>query len=347
MTLESMILAESNVGYYATAFPKYQQKNISGFLTMIWQSDPFKAKWSILAKAYSVIRDHQGKDNAPLDQFLAITGPLIGIIKPEHYLQTMGWEIAMKPDGQTIMNRYGVDLAKHLFTTNLSVNDIIRHCHHQEFFVGSLTEVLSSENEAVMTMATSVQRAPAAPVGHVQGHDAQLVGNTDTGSVGEEMHSADVQGIAAGPAHDANPTSNENEGTDEINDMSGGAHDASAAPEIFVADISTAVASPAKMATNATPKTASGTNNPGPEFCINPNGNMEVMQQLEIDYAAMNPASGLAAANFQLASEYPFNVEFDPNLSSFIFDPFQGYQFDAFDMSDLNWTDVIDFDACS
>lgn len=68
-------------------FTSFQQKDISGFLTYLWQTDPFKAKWSILAKAYSIIRDSKGKGKAPLDSYLAINGPFIGIVPPEKYLE--------------------------------------------------------------------------------------------------------------------------------------------------------------------------------------------------------------------------------------------------------------------
>ena len=64
--------------YYAPIFVTFQQKDISGFLTRMWQADPFHAKWTIAAKAYSVIRDKVGKLRAPLDFFLNIVCPHIG-----------------------------------------------------------------------------------------------------------------------------------------------------------------------------------------------------------------------------------------------------------------------------
>ena len=58
------------------------QKVISGFLTHLWQADPTKAKWTILAKAYSKLRDKVGKKKAPLPPFLAINAPFIGVVRP-------------------------------------------------------------------------------------------------------------------------------------------------------------------------------------------------------------------------------------------------------------------------
>ncbi|OBW63794.1 MAG: Periodic tryptophan protein-like protein 2 [Aureobasidium pullulans] len=80
--------------HHSPIFKSFQQKDISGFLTRMWQNDPFKAKWSILAKAYSIIRETNSKSDAPLDKFLAVTCPLIGVIPRDDYLRAMGWSIA-------------------------------------------------------------------------------------------------------------------------------------------------------------------------------------------------------------------------------------------------------------
>lgn len=83
----------------------FQQKAISSLLTTLWHGDLFQAKWTILAKAYSMvlcsfslkayfkIRDQQGKDNASLSKFLGLVIPFIGIIAPPDYLSTVGWKM--------------------------------------------------------------------------------------------------------------------------------------------------------------------------------------------------------------------------------------------------------------
>ena len=55
--------------------------------------------------------------------------------------------------------------------------------------------------------------------------------------------------------------------------------------------------------------------------------------------------SSLSASAFSLDGEYPFNTEFDPDLTSSTFDPFIGNQFNAFDMSEASWQELIDFNA--
>lgn len=67
-----------------------------------WREDPFTAKWAILAKSYSVLRGSREKDEAPLDIFLQIAVPIIGIVPPELYQQMMGWQVLPPGDGDQV-----------------------------------------------------------------------------------------------------------------------------------------------------------------------------------------------------------------------------------------------------
>lgn len=347
IAFHSKIHANLDLGYYSTAFHGYQQKEISGFLTCMWQSDPFKAKWSILAKAYSLIRDSQGKDDAPLDQFLAITGPLIGIIMPGHYLQTMGWNITTNKDGQTIMRRDDRFLNERLFLTNLSVNDLIRHCFNQGFFFGELFEVLSSDNEVVMTMASSVQSTATSQtsmLNHLQVTDGDFANGVEAEGFSTEGRTMNKDDIAAQPTGEVNPEHNTIEGTGGFMNLSE-AHDLSNAST--VAEGGTALTIPA-LSYDGSP----GGDSPSASHENLSSGALgAVVEGEETGHSRiisddLNPASGLSAANFQLTSHYPFNAEFDPNSSAFVFDPFLGNQFDVFEMSDISWNELVDFDSC-
>ncbi|CAK4033772.1 alpha1 mating-type [Lecanosticta acicola] len=50
----------------------HTQQAISKALTIFWRVDPFEAKWTILAKAYSIVCGCRKKKDAPLDDFFAI-----------------------------------------------------------------------------------------------------------------------------------------------------------------------------------------------------------------------------------------------------------------------------------
>ncbi len=138
-----------------------QQKDISGLLTFLWQTDPFKGKWSILAKAYSAIRDQHGKGNAPLDKFLLINTTFIGIADSQHYLDLLGWAITVDVDGQVMLRReIEVDvntLDPRLLTTNKSVDDVIRNSYDNGYILGGTSAAVLGANGASLTMATSAQ----------------------------------------------------------------------------------------------------------------------------------------------------------------------------------------------
>ena len=125
----------------------------------MWQADPFKAKWTILAKAYSAIRDIQGKVNSPLDQFLAMSTPLVGIIEPHQYLEALGWNFIAETDGHIVIQREDPKFDADALSTSVSVNGVIRNCYMQGYFTGRLSDVLLTNDEATLTGAQPSVRA--------------------------------------------------------------------------------------------------------------------------------------------------------------------------------------------
>ncbi|KAF1980707.1 hypothetical protein K402DRAFT_408993 [Aulographum hederae CBS 113979] len=117
--------------FYAPIFATYQQSQISGFFKMMWQDDPFKAKWAILAKAYSIIRDRVGKVNAPLDMFLSIAAPAVGIVPANQYLGKLGFGM-QSTNGIISIVRLFVprvhSFAMNLRVTNMTPDDVVAHC---------------------------------------------------------------------------------------------------------------------------------------------------------------------------------------------------------------------------
>jgi len=101
-------------------------------MTRLWQNDPFKAKWSIIAKAYSLIREHTAKSAAPLDSFLALICPYIGMVDREEYLAVMGWSVE-EEDGQKKMKRCFIPetrlFQEKILTTNLSAEQVVVYCY--------------------------------------------------------------------------------------------------------------------------------------------------------------------------------------------------------------------------
>ncbi|KAL5337547.1 mating-type protein MAT alpha 1-domain-containing protein [Aspergillus crustosus] len=141
--------------FYSAMFPDLTQKAKSGILRYLWQNDPFKAKWTILAKAYSIIRDEHDAE-VSFDSFLTLNSKLIGIIEPGRYLDAMGWELAENGQQQYTMARVKTAVATEAqLTTNCSVEDLIKHCYE----TGYVTEdqrkkETQGRNAPVMSFAT-------------------------------------------------------------------------------------------------------------------------------------------------------------------------------------------------
>jgi len=122
--------------FYSVIFPDLTQKARSGILKFLWQNDPFKAKWAILAKAYSIIRDnHVGE--VSLDSFLNLNGNFIGILEPNRYLAAMGWELIVDDQHQYTMVRVNPTYPTETeAATNYSVNDIVNRCYETGYVSG-------------------------------------------------------------------------------------------------------------------------------------------------------------------------------------------------------------------
>ncbi|GAB7353584.1 hypothetical protein MBLNU459_g4008t1 [Dothideomycetes sp. NU459] len=143
--------------YHAPMFKTFQQKEISGLLTRLWQNDPFKAKWSLLAKAYSMIREYKTKDVAPLDVFLSLTCPYIGIIPRDDYLSVMGWEIVGENGEKMMERRFTPDISsfqENILTTNLSSEEIVSYCYQVSYIQNDNGDITRSRGAAAtLTMA--------------------------------------------------------------------------------------------------------------------------------------------------------------------------------------------------
>jgi hypothetical protein len=102
---------------------------------VLWGTDFFKAKWAIVAKAYSIIRDRVGKANAPLASFMALVCPMIGIPSPAEYFDLMGW---MYPDTEKeLKRRFLPDVSQFDTTTTLSPTDIVSFCEFSGYYDSS------------------------------------------------------------------------------------------------------------------------------------------------------------------------------------------------------------------
>lgn len=129
-------------------------------LNVLWAEDPFKVKWSILAKAYSIIRDRVGKQHAPLDKFLLICCPEIGTVSVNNYLRKLNWVVGANEQGElTLTQTETPDLADfeaEITNCTMTEIDIIEHCVHQHFFPSFYPfpdEMVNNQNQLTGTVS--------------------------------------------------------------------------------------------------------------------------------------------------------------------------------------------------
>ncbi|KAF2643448.1 hypothetical protein P280DRAFT_488475 [Massarina eburnea CBS 473.64] len=128
--------------YYITipVFKAVPMKKLSKALSTLWETDPNKPMWSLMAKAWSTMRDAAGKDQAPLDQFLRMVCPHYGIPSPEIYLQVTGLCIITGENGAPVVIRdpSNTSVPGGVGTTAaaVSVEDIIEYAQSQGYVRG-------------------------------------------------------------------------------------------------------------------------------------------------------------------------------------------------------------------
>ena len=307
-----VLVAEMRPAYYQLCFASLQQKEISTVMGKIWQHDPFKAKWAIIGKAYSVLRDKLGKENAPLDQFLEIICPHMDIIEPTQYFVIMGWEITTAEDGESFMHRNEKPIDARYFDVFYGVNDVICESYFSGYFTGSLHARLLPENKQAMSMATTAQPTssdtnPLPVLAETHDDNADSTIRLDTNGLENDDGVLAVPALAEGVTAEAEPTYSTDEVTQEVTNVTEDAEDSS-------------------------PKA------PNPFSLISFNATAG-----QTAYTSKGDAVEFQNAHYELEGEYPFNEEFDPDKPATVsFDPFMGNQFDAFDVSD--WNEYVDFD---
>ena len=157
-----------NAAYYSPKLSGLTQKVKSGLMQRMWSGETRKNLWTLLAKAYTDLRDNH-QEPVPLDKFLAIAVTQVPVIPACAYLVRMGWELSTDEAGEkTLMRAANFDAAalnaEYPAQTNNSVLDLINHCYK----VGLLQRSARVGRKAAVTFATapattvSAQKPPAA-----------------------------------------------------------------------------------------------------------------------------------------------------------------------------------------
>ncbi|KAF1958727.1 hypothetical protein CC80DRAFT_18133 [Byssothecium circinans] len=152
-------------------FKQYPMKKLSNPMSALWEADPNKPLWLLLAKAWSTIRDQTGKDQAPLDEFFSLVCPRFRIPSPENYLDLMGWYISTDEDGTPTVSRNPLSMSlpydAGAAAASLSVEDIIEYAqshgyahdyvHHANLTSSTFLGHSAGQAVAMTESATDVQ----------------------------------------------------------------------------------------------------------------------------------------------------------------------------------------------
>ncbi|KAK5998934.1 Mating-type protein MAT-1 [Cladobotryum mycophilum] len=154
--------------YYLKLFPDVQQKTASGFLTALWNKDPFRNKWALVAKVYSFVRDEIGRDKVSLSYFLGLSCPLMKITEPAVYLETFGW--CVEDDETGTSKLFQTETGTTITETNLQLegcpsteNELLLAVINVGYFPDespNLVERMNTSSNGIMTTATSTLPVP-------------------------------------------------------------------------------------------------------------------------------------------------------------------------------------------
>jgi hypothetical protein len=140
------------------------QKDASTYLTQLWKLDPFKAKWTIVARAYSKIRDEVGKPKASLDKYLNLVCPQIGIIPVEEYLQKMNWVVCIGGDGALVFYHTAeVDIqtfGSHITHSAMTDRDVVHFCSSVGYLPAVVARKIAGPNFSLISAPVSQSQAP-------------------------------------------------------------------------------------------------------------------------------------------------------------------------------------------
>nr|AGH03153.1 alpha box protein [Grosmannia huntii] len=92
--------------FYNRMLPNMQQKERSGVLTALWNVDPYKNQWAIIAKVYSFLRGELGKDTVSLLSFLEHACAILGIPSLDNYLEQQGFALLEDQKGKLSLIKY-------------------------------------------------------------------------------------------------------------------------------------------------------------------------------------------------------------------------------------------------
>lgn len=126
------------------------QKETSKYLKEMWEVDPFKPKWAVLAYAYTAIRDQVGKAHAPLSRFLDLVCPRIGVLGVDVYATQMNWTFELTDTGYVLRQSSQPDFdafPTSIISTNMTHRDILLLCGELGYIHDAIARYLAQTSQ--------------------------------------------------------------------------------------------------------------------------------------------------------------------------------------------------------
>jgi hypothetical protein len=108
-----------------------------------------------------VLRGSREKEDAPLDEFIRLCAPRIGVIPPDQYQQMMGWQIGPPKNGDQdklpqVIRLFAPDFdsfPEKFTTTNLSADNLVEYCIQAGYVKTGDNSTPHSGAQGALTMA--------------------------------------------------------------------------------------------------------------------------------------------------------------------------------------------------
>lgn len=164
--------------YYAGIFQDRPQKERSPLITLLWQKEALKSRWTIMANVFSRIRDFAGttKGRMAMNGFLRVACPLMGITKPCDYLQRHNWQLQFVPN---LSPEHDTALKYEIFQSELphivdeveiptTETELLRACVQGGFpFENSAQLIRNMEDSSLAIMARTAPLGAASQAQHI------------------------------------------------------------------------------------------------------------------------------------------------------------------------------------
>ncbi|KAJ5335356.1 transcriptional regulator family: HMG [Penicillium brevicompactum] len=109
-------------------FPGIPQRVKSMAISQMWAEDTLKPQWAVLAKAYTIVRDHFLVSVPSLQIFVEECLPLIGLSNAPQYATMCGWSVVSEEGAMNLVKSSGPTVSQRFVPHPISVRAVVEWC---------------------------------------------------------------------------------------------------------------------------------------------------------------------------------------------------------------------------